>query len=173
MKRKINKRKKIIFLSHSGNDKKIALKISEQMKFILNPTSSLVFDIFNTSQTQYRFKEFEKIVSLGGNIKEENIKWENELRLYLEKNLLYSDIYLLLVTKRSLIENSEWILFEMKTAEKEAKKRGKAFFIPCLYNGASFDELPEIANKFQAADINSEIGLFKLVKVLEDYFSIS
>ncbi|HEY6435275.1 MAG TPA: toll/interleukin-1 receptor domain-containing protein [Ignavibacteriaceae bacterium] len=159
---------KKIFLSHSGKDKAFAFKIATQLKNIMELNSSSVIDFFNTSEMQHRFTAFEKIDSSGDNFEEVNIKWENKLRSYLEQNLLSSDIYLLLVTKRSLLENSKWILFEMETAANETKKRGKSFFFPCLYNGASFNELPEIAKMFQALDLNAPMGFTKLATVLEE-----
>ena len=170
----VNKSKKKIFLSHSGKDKEYAIEIAKKIEVHLKLiSSSFEFEIFNTSHQRYRFKEFEKMVLVEESFKEKYFEWEKELIMYLKKNLLASDIYLLLVTKRSLLENSKLILWEMKLADKEARKRKASFFIPCLYNGASFAELPTKAEYFQGVDLNSEEGFIKLKRELIHFLKIT
>ena len=154
-------KKKSIFLSHSGSDSIATLEIANRLYRVLGSDTLFRIEFFNTSDQRFRFKDIKDILLAGSNFKQEYEKWESELKIYLEKNLLIADAYLLLVTKRDLLENSEWILFEMELAKTEAHKRGTPFFFPCLYKGASYSQLPGIAQTFHAADLNSEDGFLK------------
>ena len=77
-----------------------AIEIANKLHHYLDIDPMIEIDVFNTSDKRFRFKEIKDILTFGVNFKEEYIKWKEELIKYLKLNLLSSDIYLLLITKK-------------------------------------------------------------------------
>jgi len=146
-------RKLKVFLSHSGRDADRSLVLQRDLEQRFN---ELAYDIkvFNTSTVEDRFKELESILTAGGVWREQAAQYEAELRRYIEENLVDSSAYLLLVTPVSLAANSRWIRFEIDTARSKAMTGQKAFFFPCVADGASLGELPEGASEFQGLELD-------------------
>jgi hypothetical protein len=159
-----DKKKLSIFLSHAGEDQLIAIDLANKIKSALLGQGYKV-DVFNTSEPEHRFKDL-KDVLLPGDLWEPKIKrYDTELAAYLQKHLALSFAYLLLVTRNSLIKNSEWIEMEMSVAKEEAERK-KLYFIPCVTEGAELSQLPKQAETFLGLDISAEDGIDPLTTIL-------
>lgn len=155
-----------IFLSHSGIDsgRSISLQkvIEERFKKLGYRTK-----VFNTSTVEDRFKELETIIAAGDDWVEQAKQYEEELRKYLEQNLVDSSAYLLLVTPKSLEANSRWIRFEIDTAKSKAISERRPFFFPCVAGGAALAELPNGAMEFQGLELEAPGSIEKFVEVID------
>jgi hypothetical protein len=151
-----------IFLSHAGEDRERASQISSFIKSEFLKKKRGV-SVFNTSEPETRFNNFlrtkpgERITS----------KWDQAaLREYLRNNMTASRSYLLLVTLRSVAKRSEWIAFEIETAQELAQQHA-IYFFPCVCDGASALQLPEGAWMFQSCNIASQSGLIELIRAMQ------
>jgi hypothetical protein len=143
-----------VFLSHAGEDGKLAVELAARLKDALN-ASRMSVRVFNTSASEDRFRDFEDIVAAGEEFRP--LEWEAELRDYLRQELRRSAVYILLVTPGSLRKSSKWIQFEIDTAFEE-QARGRIAFIPCTAKGARLKDLPDKASVFQGIDLSKEQG---------------
>ena len=134
-----------IFLSHSGLDATLATSLAASMK------TELGLEIFNTSEAEYRYNEIARSSSSSDGDQPSTYE---DLRDYLSRNLSEAAVYLLLVTPRSLKANSEWIEFEMEVAMKLTDAGRQNFFVPCVTEGVSWDQLPFIAARFQGIHLD-------------------
>ena len=139
----------VVFLSHAGEDADVASRLAWDLREDLDAVG-IEIEVFNTSESADRFKDFGDIVAGGGTFDAE--EWERELRGYLRENIAKSAVYLLLVTPTSLEKNSKWIEFEINTAY-EQRTQNQIGFIPCTTKGASLGELPPKASIFTGVDI--------------------
>jgi hypothetical protein len=111
--------------------------------------------VFNTSTVEDRFKELKSVLTSGGNWREQAEQYEEELRHYIEQNLIDSTAYILLVTPTSLRANSRWIRFEIDTARSKAMSERRPFFFPIVADGAALADLPSGAREFQGLDLGA------------------
>ncbi len=139
-----------IFLSHSGLDHALATRLAQDVeREVALLTGRPSVEVFNTSEPEHRFRAEPPEAGPAGS--EQVAQYEERLREYLRTNLLNADVYLLLVTPRSLRANSKWIAFEMATADGVGSSRD--FFFPCAARGASLDQLPGAARRYQGVDL--------------------
>ncbi len=143
-----------VFLSHAGEDAKLAIEIAAGLKEALS-AGGVSVRVFNTSAPEDRFRDFADIVAAGQEFKP--LEWEGELRDYLQQQIRSSAAYILLVTPKSLHRSSKWIQFEIDTAYEE-QARGKIAFMPCTAEGARLKDLPDKASVFQGIDLSKEQG---------------
>ncbi len=158
-----------IFLSHAGEDHKEAKKLAKRLEKALRTKGHNNIEVFNTSETEHRFKDLHEILKSGDLFRQKAYEWSRELRKYLKKNILYSKAYLLLVTRNSAQKKSEWIKFEIEVAKKVSGKRD--FFFPCIIGGADFSDLPRDVRYFQAVDLRRGDGFEELVYALAQAFA--
>lgn len=154
----------LIFLSHAGEDQALAIDLGRRIKEAL-AQAGVAVDVFNTSETQYRFQDLKERLTMGMDWAKETQAWTKELTEYLQSNLLRSAIYVILVTPRSVEKNSPWIAFEMKVASEEAGKRGNSF-LPCVTDGALFKMLPAEARFFQGVDLTEQHGFQRMMNAI-------
>ena len=154
-----------IFLSHAGEDHVIATDLARKIESALSIQGYIV-SVFSTSEPEHRFKDI-KDVLLPGDLWEPKVKkYDAELTEYLQEHLTGSFAYVLLVTRQSLIKNSEWIEMEMSIAKKETESK-KLFFLPCVASGAKLSELPKKAKTFLGVDVSTEHGIDRLTTNLK------
>jgi len=154
--------RKKLFLSHAGEDADFAFRLVQQIETEWQLQGHPFPEVFCTSHPEHRFKELQQIMHPGANLREESQRWEEELRQYLRKNLVGSEAYFLLVTKRSLRKNSAWIAFEIDVADELARERG-LFFFPLVAEGATLGDLPGKAKMFQGIELASKDAVRKLL----------
>ena len=159
------KRRLKIFLSHSGMDSDRSKSFQQELEDRFKNLGYQV-KIFNTSTVEDRFKELKSIIAGGDDWIEQVKQYEEELRKYLEQNLVDSTAYLLLVTPKSLKANSQWIQFEIETAKSKAIIEGRSFFFPCVADGAALADLPSAAMEFQGLELEAPGSIEKFVKVI-------
>jgi len=158
-----------IFLSHSNGDRDLAAEIAYTIEYRL-AFWELDVDVFNTSEPEDRFNDFDKIIQAGVFRKDDVEEYEAELMDYLRTNLVKSTVYLLLATRQSLKNSRRWMAFEIALAHEEAGRRNLVF-IPCLAGGAHAAELPPKAAIFHALDLSSNIGYGQLIHQLRMRFT--
>ena len=160
-----NNRRLKIFLSHSGldSDRSISLQRVLEKRF---KRLGYRIKVFNTSTVEDRFQKLESVLTAGDEWIEKTKQYEDELRKYIQQNLVDSTAYFLLVTPKSLAANSRWIRFEIDTARSKAMSEQKSFFFPCVAGGARLAELPEGAMEFQGLELEAPMWLEKFVAVI-------
>jgi hypothetical protein len=143
------------FLSHSGLDSDRSLALQREIERQFKEHGFRV-KVFNTSTVADRFRELS--LTSGGDWSDQTKQYETELRRYIERNLVDSTAYILLVTPASVAANSHWIQFEIDTARSEAlgadRRHGRRFFFPLLADGATFRQLPKEAAEFHALNLD-------------------
>ena len=152
-----------LFLSHAGEDRTLAMSLADQLRAHY-AALGLTVEVFNTSAPAHRFEEWSERIRAGDNWGEEMVKWEADLRRYLETNIESSLAYILLVTPDALFKNSPWIRFEMQVARSLAIRR-RFFFFPCTF-GVPLLELPGEAMYFQGVELDKPNGFVKLTDSL-------
>lgn len=176
-----------VFLSHSGADAADARWLAEKLQDRLVRTDPNAV-IFCTSRVEDRLPDPLPSIRPGQNWEMEIRAAAEEVRDYLRENMVGSQAYLLLVTRRSLQESRAWVRWEMLEAQAMAKDQALKF-IPCLL-GVPFSALssmvtapisspyaeweagaiPDSAlrpHEFQGGDVGSPEGLEKLALALE------
>ena len=152
----LTSKKHQVFLSHSGHDANRATELAATLERRLADLGDQV-EVFNTSEPDHRYKDLRELLTAGENWRARAERYEDELRAYLTENMEESSAFLSLVTPNSLRATSKVIEFEMETARSMAM-RNRAFFFPCVADGASLRDLPSAAREFQGVELDAEEG---------------
>jgi hypothetical protein len=176
-----------IFLSHAGADAADARRLADKLWDRLRRNSPDVA-VFCTSQPEDRMPDPLLSIRPGQNFEMEARAAIERLRDYLRENIVTSQAYLVLVTRRSLEESRPWVRWEILEAQAMAKDQTLRF-IPCLLDVPSrtlqsmvtalikseWEEwevgaIPDSSLRpyeFQGVDVSSPRGLEELALALE------
>jgi len=88
-------------------------------------------NVFNTSDPQHRFTEWEKMFGPGDDWRVVAPQADEKLRAYLSTNLAASSAYLLLVTDNATFGGSDWVRWEIQEATALALEHHVPF-VPVL-----------------------------------------
>ena len=123
MKYKQDLEKPLVFLSHSHRDGKLATSLARAIERAFDNT----VEVFNTSEPEHRLEDFDP--APGSLWSEEWTEYEAQTKDQLAAIIERARAYVLLVTARSLRENSEWVRYEMTVADS-VQVEGRCFFLP-------------------------------------------
>jgi hypothetical protein len=161
----LTSKKRQVFLSHSGRDAHRALELAAKLEKQLAELGYPV-EVFNTSEPEHRYKALHELLTAGEDWRSRAEQYEEELRRYLRQNLQESSAFVALVTPQSVRAASKVIEFEIEAARSAAVKNQRAFFFPCVADGARVQDLPPGAREFQGVDLNGEGGLTRLAEAV-------
>jgi hypothetical protein len=147
-----------VFLSHAGEDHARAADLTKWINAEVRHTEREL-RVFNTSECENRFSEPD--FAIGGNWTETYRRYIEDLKRYLTENMAASRVYLLMVTPWSLQKRSDWVSFEIETAQElvHAHNERSFTFFPCVIDGAELFQLPPGAANFQGIDAATKDGL--------------